>query len=234
MDAPARNALVVEHLSVSFGGGDVLHDLSFSVPLGSTLAIIGPNGAGKTVLFRALVGSIPSRGRISWAPGTKIGYVPQKLDIERELPLRGTDFLRAKAGISRAGPGEIDRALALVELAPEVASRPIGALSGGQFQRLLLASALMGRPTVLLFDEPTAGVDEVAEVALYAAIRKLQREERMTLLLISHELNLVNQYATRVLCLGRSAPCFGPPQEILNPETISAAWGAPVKYHRHE
>jgi zinc transport system ATP-binding protein len=89
-------ALDVQHLSVRFGERRILTDLSFQVPAGSSLAILGPNGAGKTVLFRALIGSIPSDGSIVWAPGTRIGYVPQKLDIERDMPMTGLDLLRAR------------------------------------------------------------------------------------------------------------------------------------------
>ena len=99
------NVLEVEHLSVRFGKVEVLTDLSFSVPAGTSLAVIGPNGAGKTVLFQALIGSAPSEGTIRWAPDVRLGYVPQKLDLERDVPITGADFLRARAkltGESRA------------------------------------------------------------------------------------------------------------------------------------
>ncbi len=227
------NALEVEGLSVRFGSTLVLRDLAFTVPERSALAVIGPNGAGKTVLFRALIGSLPYDGTIRWGPGTRIGYVPQKLDIERDLPVTGRDFLRAKAAVSGASEEDAGRALELVNLPRSVADQPIGTLSGGQFQRLLLAFALMGRPTVLLFDEPTAGVDEPGEERLYEMIHRVQQTEGLTLLLISHELSVVYRYATMVLCLSRESPCFGPPEEILTPERIEQVYGAPLKYHHH-
>ena len=233
MRADAANALEVTHLEVHFGDKRVLADLTFQVPSGSTLAIIGPNGAGKTVLFQALIGALPYRGLIRWAPGTRLGYVPQKLDIERDLPLTGVDFLRAKAAIARVAPAEVRRALSLVGLPPSSAREPIGTLSGGQFQRLLLAFALLARPNVLLFDEPTAGVDQPGEELLYETIHRLQLEQGLTLLLISHELTVVYQYASAVLCLGRGRPCFGPPDAILTPEVMAQAYGAPVRFHRH-
>ena len=226
--------LEVAHLSVSFGQTRVLNDLSFQVETGRSLAIIGPNGSGKTVLFKALIGAVPATGTIRWAPTTKIGYVPQKLDIERDLPLTGLEFLRAKADVSRAPAGEIARVLGMVELAREDARRPIGTLSGGQFQRLLLAFALMGRPSVLLFDEPTAGVDEPGEQTIYALIKRLQREQTLTVLLISHELSLVYRYADTVLCLSRWRTCIGPPLEILTPERLQEVYGTPVTFHVHD
>jgi zinc transport system ATP-binding protein len=228
-----EHALEVEKLSVRLGGTEVLRELSFSVRSGSALAVIGPNGAGKTVLFRALIGALPHGGVVRWAPGTRIGYVPQKLDIERDLPVTGRDFLRAKAHVSGAPGADLARALELVNLPPSAADLSIGAFSGGQFQRLLLASALMGKPTVLLFDEPTAGVDEPGEERLYEMIHRLQETERLTLLLISHELSVVYRYATNVLCLSREEPCFGPPEEILTPERIEQVYGTPLKYHHH-
>ncbi|HSD20628.1 MAG TPA: metal ABC transporter ATP-binding protein [Anaeromyxobacter sp.] len=228
-----ENALEVEGLSVRLGRNEVLRDLSFNVPAGSALAVIGPNGAGKTVLFRALIGALPHGGMVRWAPGTRIGYVPQKLDIERDLPVTGRDFLRAKADVSGASSTDAARALELVSLSPSAADQPIGAFSGGQFQRLLLAFALMGKPTVLLFDEPTSGVDEPGEERLYEMIHRVQETERLTLLLISHELSVVYRYATNVLCLSREQPCFGPPEEILTPERIEQVYGTPLKYHHH-
>lgn len=228
------NALEVEHLSIAFERTRVLDDLTFRVEIGSSLAIIGPNGSGKTVLLKALIGAIPAQGTIRWAPGTKIGYVPQKLDLERDLPLAGLDFLHAKAKVSHVPSTEIARVLGRVNLATADAARAIGTLSGGQFQRLLLAFALIGRPSVLLFDEPTAGVDEPGEEGLYELFRTLQREERLTLLLISHELNLVYRFAENVLCLSRRRAWLGPPIAILTPERLQEVYGTPMKFHVHD
>ena len=165
--AQADLALVVEHLSVDFGEVRVLQDVSFSVEQGTTLAVVGPNGAGKTLLLRALIGSVQSRGNITWAPGTRLGYVPQQLDLQRNLPVTGFDLLNAKADVAGSPASDITSALALVELAATIAEQPIGSLSGGEFQRLLLAFALMSSPTTLLFDEPTAGLDEPGMHAVY-------------------------------------------------------------------
>jgi zinc transport system ATP-binding protein len=229
------HVLELERIGVRLGRRQVLSNLSLAVPEGATLAIIGPNGAGKTVLFRALIGVVPHTGTIRWAPGTRIGYVPQKLDLERDLPITGHDFLRARARVAGDGDAEVRRVLELVNLDSRSARQPLGTLSGGQFQRLLLGCALMGRPTVLLCDEPTAGVDEPGEERLYAALHRLQEEEGFTLLLISHELSLIYRYATSVLCLslGREA-CLGAPLEVLTPERLQQVYGAPLRYHRHD
>ena len=227
------SALEVEHLTVRLDGVDILRDLGFSVAEGSALAVIGPNGAGKTVLFRALIGALPHQGTIRWARGTRIGYVPQKLDIERDLPITGRDFLGAKAAVVEAPRADVEHVLELVNLPLAAAKQPIGTLSGGQFQRLLLGFALVGRPTVLLFDEPTAGVDEPGQERLYEMIHRVQEVERLTLLLISHELSVVYRYATNVLCLSRERPCLGAPEEVLTPERIEQLYGTPLKYHHH-
>lgn len=156
------NALEVEHLTVQFDTTVVIRDLSFNVPCGTSLAIIGPNGAGKTVLFKALIGSIPYAGTIRWAEGSKLGYVPQKLDIERDLPLTGRVYLCAKAAVAKVSWNDVLAAVALVGLDASTLSAAIGTMSGGQFQRLLFTFALIGKPNVLLLDEPAAGIDEPA------------------------------------------------------------------------
>ncbi len=229
--ASVSNVLEVTKLSISFGGKRVLRDVSFHVAEGSSLAVIGPNGSGKTVLFRALVGALPFEGTIRWREDVRLGYVPQKLDLDRDVPITGTDFLRAHPRASRAA---VDQVLSLVGLSHDTAVQPIGALSGGQFQRLLIAFALAGEPTVLLLDEPTAGVDEPGEERLNALVARLQAERGLTTLLISHELAIVFRHAANVLCLGGGRMWFGPPQQILTPELLHEVYGMPVAFHVHE
>jgi ABC-type Mn2+/Zn2+ transport system ATPase subunit len=224
----------VRDLTVSFGSVPVIEHLSFSVADGESLAIIGPTGSGKTVLFRALIGVLPYQGEIRWAPGAQVAYVPQKLDIERDLPITGLDFLHAKAHVGRSSSADVRSALDLVNLTEDVVKKSIGTLSGGQFQRLLLAFAFLGSPSVLLFDEPTAGIDEPGEERLYEQIDRVKRARHLTLLLISHELSLVYRHAARVLCLGRGRSYIGPPREVLTPERLEEVYGRPMKYHFHE
>ncbi|MGD0291266.1 MAG: metal ABC transporter ATP-binding protein [Candidatus Binataceae bacterium] len=226
-------ALQVDHLAVRFGTTEVIRDLSFAVPHGSSLAVIGPNGAGKTVLFKALIGSIAYQGTIRWAAGTRIGYVPQKLDIERDLPITGLDFLHAKAALAKASDSDVANALERVGLERPMLSAPIGTMSGGQFQRLLVAFALVGKPNVLLLDEPAAGIDEPGQEILDTTIRRLQQENDVTVLLISHDLSVVYHYADAVLCLSRTHPCFGTPQTVLTPDTLRNLYGTAVDFHVH-
>jgi zinc transport system ATP-binding protein len=228
------HVIEVDHLSVRFGKVEVLRDLSFLVAKGSSLAVIGPNGAGKTVLFQALIGSLPSEGTIRWAPDVRIGYVPQKLDLERDVPVTSMDFLRAHSTLTQTSNADIARVLDLVGISTEVSKCAIGTLSGGQFQRLLVAFALLGNPSVLLLDEPTAGIDEPGQRRLNELIHRLQEERSLTVLFISHELTVVYQYATNVLCLGRKRVCFGPPRKILTPDLLCEIYGAPVDYHVHD
>lgn len=225
--------LDVSHLSVHFGPRHVLRDLSFSVERGTSLAILGPNGAGKTVLFRSLVGATPFEGTVRWSEGTRIGYVPQKLDLERDIPITGLDFLAARGALTRGPRTDISRTLELVGILPDVAKQPIGVLSGGQFQRLLLAFALVGDPNVLLLDEPTAGVDEPGQEQLNELVSILQHDHALTVLFISHELTVVSRYATNVLCLGHGASCFGPPRTVLTPDLLRNVFGTDVHYHFH-
>jgi zinc transport system ATP-binding protein len=232
--AVAEPVLEVEHLTIRFDQAVVLDDLSFTVDRGASLAVIGPNGSGKTVLFRALIGAIPYEGIIRWTPGTRFGYVPQKLDIERDLPITGDDLLRAKLTISRASRQEALYALKRVDLSEEVLSQAIGSMSGGQFQRLLVAFAIIGSPNVLLLDEPAAGVDAPGQEALNAALRRLQQEEGVTTLLISHDLSVVYRYASTVLCLARRRACVGAPEEVLTPERLSELYGTPISFHVHD
>ena len=228
------NALEVRNLAVRLGSTDIVRDITFELPRGSCLAIIGPNGAGKTILLRALIGALPHTGTIAWAADTVLGYVPQKLDIERDLPLNGRDFLRARAALARSSPAMQAEALRSVGLAEEVLATPIGNMSGGQFQRLLIAFALLGQPNMLLLDEPAAGIDAPGQAQLNEVLHGLQQSRAMTVLLVSHDLSVVYRYADYVLCLGRHGACFGPPRSALTPETLYEVYGQPLGFHVHD
>jgi zinc transport system ATP-binding protein len=228
------NALEVHHLAMRFGSTSVLEDLSFSVPRGQSVAIIGPNGAGKTVLLRALLEALPHEGTVHWAAGTKIGYVPQKLDLERDIPVTGLDFLGARLALAHQSAFGLAEVLQLVGLTNESAAKPIGTLSGGQFQRLLLAFALVGKPTTLLLDEPTASVDEPGQEQINQLLHRLQDDYGLTIIFISHDLSIVYEYADQVLCLSRGRPCIGPPREILTPDLLTEVYGMPLRFHVHD
>src|SRR5260370_12185557 len=154
--------------------------------------------------------------------------------MERDLRLSGRDFLRAKAAISKVSRRDVAAALALVGLEPAILSAPIGTMSGGQFQRLLVAFALIGNPNVVLLDEPAAGIDEPGEEKINTMIQRLQEERGVTVLLISHDLSIVYQHATPVLRMSRTNPCFGGPQKGLTPQTLPPPYGQGVGFHGHD
>ncbi len=229
--------LQVTNLSVVLDGGQILRDISFTVRQGDALAVIGPNGAGKTVLFRALLGLLPHTGTLSWLPGTKIGYVPQRFSIDRSAPITVMEFFLLQSPSFWRPSAEfishLDHERTLVGLDRSVLRKNLGELSGGQTQRLLIAWAMLQHPDVLLLDEPTAGVDVGFEDTIYSLIHRVQTERRTTILLISHDLSVVYRYAQNVLCLNKSVVCQGPPMEALKPEALSILYGD-TGYYRHD
>lgn len=234
-----RMLLSVKNLSIRFSDLEVLQDLSFDVEKGDVVAVIGPNGAGKTVLFRALLGLIPYEGEIIWPKHIKIGYVPQKLSVDRDLPLTVMEFLEFK-GSSRH---EIFEALEKVGFLKgedkhhwdhHLLRARLGQLSGGEFQRILIAYALIDHPDVLLFDEPTAGVDIGAEETIYSFLEKLHKDLGLTIMLITHDLNIIYRYAKKVLCLNREKVCFGTPKEALDTKVLEDLYGAKVNVYEHK
>jgi zinc transport system ATP-binding protein len=226
--------LSVTNLTVSFGKREVIHDLSFEVHEGDCVAIIGPNGAGKTVLLSALLNLVAYRGEIRWSRDARLGYVPQKVAADRQLPLSAKDLLKAKARFLKLPPAELQLVSEELGLTEELLSTSMGELSGGQFQKMLIAFALLGRPNVLLFDEPTASLDELTEEHVYELLQSLQKEKGMTVLLVSHDLSVVYRNANMVLCLSsKGKTCMGPPKEVLTPAMLQNLYASPAQYYQH-
>lgn len=223
------------NLSVTLDGEDILRDISFEVKQGEALAIIGPNGAGKTVLFRALLGLIPYAGEVRWKEGIKIGYVPQKLAIDKLMPLSVQEFFLLKSDRfwfpRNTFLDHIHHELDVVGLPVTILQKSIGEISGGELQRILISWAIMNHPEVLLFDEPTAGIDVGFEETIYTLLHRLQDERGTTLLLISHDLEIVYRYAEHVLCINKKMVCHGRPRDVLNPRELANLYGEGGFYH---
>jgi zinc transport system ATP-binding protein len=222
--------LKVKNLSVMLDNQSIIENLSFDVKKGDVLTILGPNGAGKSVLLKTLLGLLPYKGEIEWAKGIKIGYVPQRLPFIKDIPLNIKDFFRLKTSDEQ----EIKEILNSVGFMEEFLRKKIGDLSSGQFQRILIAWGLVGNPQALLFDEPMTGVDISAEETIYNLLAKLKEERDLTILLVTHDLSVVYKFSTNVICLNRQAICYGPPQEVMTPESLRKLYGGEVKYYRHK
>jgi zinc transport system ATP-binding protein len=225
-----ESILQVSDLEVTLEDQMILTNLSFAVARGEILTILGPNGAGKTVLLRALLGVTPYEGSITWRKGTRIGYVPQRLPYIRNIPMSVADFF----GLKTRTKLDVAEILRTVGLGPELAGKRIGDLSSGQFQRILIAWALAGDPDVLLFDEPTTGVDVGGEETVYALLARLHRERNLTMLLVTHDLAVVHRLSSTVLCLNKQPVCQGPPLSTLTPENLQRLYGTEVKFYEHK
>jgi zinc transport system ATP-binding protein len=225
--------LTVEHLSVRLDKKYAIQDLSFRLDRGENLCVIGPNGSGKTVLLKTLLNLFRYTGTIKWAADVRIGYVPQRVDIDRQLPLTYNDLIAAKCKVEGTPMVSASSLWKNIGLSREVLAAPVGQLSGGQFQRGLIALALIGQPNVLMFDEPTAGVDMPGEEHLYELVHRLQEQYQLTVITVSHDLSVVSRYASKVLCLKGTGRCFGEPAEALAPEIIADLYGAEPKYYQH-
>lgn len=223
--------LKVKNFSVSFGLLKVVENLSFEVERGQTIAIIGPNGAGKTVLLRALIGVVSYEGEVEWDKKIKIGYVPQRLDLDPQLPITLGDMLLLKAKVLGLPSFVVNEVMQLVHLGAEDFNVKLINLPAGKLQRALIAMALIGDPDILLFDEPTSGVDLPREELIYETLHELQDKKGISLMLVSHDLNLVYKHATQVLCLNRQMLCFGEPQKALTSELLTKLYGDRVLYH---
>ena len=225
----------IEDFGVSFGNFTVFADVNLHIHCGELTAVIGANGAGKSTLFKAVLGEIPHKGKLRYMDATGrrtdcpiIGYVPQQLLFDRESPVSVEDIFAAS--LSRA-PSWLYRPNSLIERirrdlertkAADLMNRRLGALSGGELQRVLLALALDPMPNLLLLDEPVSGVDRPGLDLFYETVSALRENEDLAIILISHDLKTVKKYADRVVLLNHGRAISGAPDEILAAESIES------------
>ena len=246
-DAPL---LSIEGLWVERGRTPILKGLTADVARGRITALIGLNGSGKSTLLRTMLGEFGYRGRLHYRCGHDhtrptpeyVGYVPQKLSLDPRLPLTVRDLMGLALGrrplflgLGRAMNARVQASLKRVGVG-DLIDLPVDGLSGGQLQRVLLALALDPNPELLLLDEPAAGVDFKTQYAFYELIADINRETGVTILLVSHDLQVVRRFAEHVLCLRDGVvQCQGPPAVVLTEDVLADTFGAEMRAlgHRH-
>ena len=222
MNAPLP-LIAAEGITLRHGAVTALHDVSLAIAPGEIVTLVGPNGSGKTSLLRALLGALaPARGRIRRRPGLRIGYVPQRLHLDAGLPLSVARFLSLPHA---RPPAEAEAALARTGVAG-LGGRQMAALSGGQFQRVLLARAILGRPELLILDEATQGLDQAGVAAFYRLVEALRRELGCAVVMVSHDLHVVMSASDRVICLNGHICCEGTPQVVASAPEYRALFGS--------
>jgi zinc/manganese transport system ATP-binding protein len=238
--APA--AVQLERAQARIDGHVVWSEVSVDVGAGQFVAILGPNGAGKTTLLRVLLGELPlaagTASVLSREPGARkreIGYLPQRRLLDAGMRIRGVDLVRLGLDGARWGfplrpsrSERVEEVLALVGAAQE-ARRPIGELSGGEQQRLLIAQALVSRPALLILDEPLDGLDLPNQAAVAALLARVCRGQGVTVLLVAHDVNPLLSYLDGVVYFGAGGALAGAPREVITGPTLSRLYGVPIE-----
>jgi zinc transport system ATP-binding protein len=199
-----------------------LRDVDLDIHAGEIVTVVGPNGSGKTSLLRALIGAMPAHvGQVTMKPGLRLGYVPQKLHVDPTLPITADRFLRLSGRTSRkARLNALERAGVA-----DIAERQMTKLSGGQFQRVMLARGLLNAPELLLLDEPTQGLDQPGSAAFYQLIEDVRADTGCAVMMVSHELHVVMSASDRVICLNGHVCCQGTPEVVSSAPEYRALFG---------
>ncbi len=237
--SPNENApalVEVEGLGVRYDGRQVLSGVTLNISGNEIVSLIGPNGAGKSTLIRVVLGLTPyQEGRITTVPGLVIGYMPQRLVIDSVLPLTVQRFLRM---VAKSGRNEIHTVLEEVGV-PHLGGVQVQEISGGEFQRVLLARALLRNPDLLVLDEPAQQVDFQGQIGMFELIERLRQARGCGVLVVSHDLHMVMRATDRVLCLNGHICCSGAPEAVsAHPEYVAlfgprAAESVALYHHHH-
>jgi ABC-type Mn2+/Zn2+ transport system ATPase subunit len=239
-NAPAVQAgdeiVAFDGVDLGYGRVRVLTGLHLTLATGDNLAIVGPNGSGKTTLLKALLGILrPLQGQVRRKAGVRFGYVPQRQFVDEAFPFSALEialmgrypllgvFARPTAKDREFVRGCLDH-VGIADLAP----RAYRELSGGQKQRVLIARALAGQPAVLVLDEPTNDMDIASEFAIMELVKRLRTADGLTVVMVSHLLNVVANYADRLVILADGTRITGQLEEVLSSENLSALYGMDV------
>src|SRR5579862_5705654 len=232
----------IEDLHIAFGGRMILDHINLTINEGEFIAVLGPNGAGKSTLLKLLLGLYkPTSGKISVLGkpprrgNNEIGYAPQHRTLEAELALRARDIVGFgldgnKWGVAlpnKKRDKHIEQALEEVDML-HLADMPVGQLSGGEQQRLLIAQALLTHPKILLLDEPLSNLDIIHSEGIVSLITKIARQRKMAVLLVTHDVNILLPVIDRVLYMANTHSAIGKPQEVITSEKLSALYGSKV------
>jgi zinc transport system ATP-binding protein len=235
------NAIEIHGLNFDYSGVPILEHIDLEVPEGEFIGVVGPNGGGKSTLLKLILGLLtPSTGQVRVlgkspeAARRRIGYVPQYPPFPRDFPISVEDTVllgrtRRLGPLTRTDREAASRAMKEARVA-NLRQRPIGSLSGGQLQRTLVARALVSDPELLLLDEPTANIDLRGEEEIFDLLRQLN--ERMTIVVVSHDIAFISEYVERVACLNRTLVCHR--TEAIDSETIQELYGPHIQMIPHQ
>lgn len=239
LGADREPALAVDGVSVRLGGREVLRDVRFTIAAGQFVGLIGSNGAGKTTLLRVILGlQKPSAGqvRIGGAArarrGTSIGYVPQKIELDPDMPLRARDLVglgldghRYGIPVPSRGRRELVDEMLHAAGAAAFADARVGALSGGEQQRVMIAHALISKPRLLLLDEPLANLDLRSEQEIVSLLARISSERGVAVLISAHEINPLLPVMDRVVYMAAGRAASGTTSEVVRPEVLTRLYG---------
>lgn len=227
--------ITAKNISVESPTRRILDHVSLEVFQGKITTIIGPNGGGKTTFLRVLLGlTPPSQGTIERIKNLKVGYMPQKLNLSPLMPLTVQRFLELSSPFpNHLLTDEIAQRLQQVG-AEKLKNQQVLSLSGGEFQRVLLARALINKPTLLVLDEPAQGVDILGQNDLYQLITQIRNQENCGIVLVSHDLHVVLSASDHVLCLNTHVCCSGTPDHVQENQDYQRLFGLAHYTHHHD